>query len=394
MTAYFFVLISKLTKLFHKFPASNVTCTRDGYTNVYLINDFNTARSFIKCKKTRSYPHLGYIFDTLLSRSIGVTNGDEWLIFRKPLKEHFTKTAVENRKEVIIQQIDDWIETYYSNNGIIHSSNELHVDDLMITIISKIIYGVNDELTLRKFKDLLHDHNHVMNIMASDMILRLPSFILSWIPSQNKRFIDEFKCKWYATNNDMMDICTPDSLLYKISHNKTYQDCDALNHTLYEIFLFNIDIMVNSFSSLLYDIASDQDIQDNILNSYRYLDAVVNESARLNPGIPITFSETLLVDNVDYNLKKGDVISLNSTKINRDPSVWNNPDEFNFGLSSRKCLGMNYGDYILKLLIIQLLNKYRFSIANQSENKLCTNVTILNLPKFSFPQSITYDSRQ
>jgi hypothetical protein len=236
-----------------------------------------------------------------------------------------------------------------------------------------------------------------MKIMASDMVLRTRFYKYS----NNAAIIDKFYAEWMTFNKQIPII--NGSLNATILN--AYDDYDSILHTLYEIYLFNIDIMINSVAAIIYQLAS---LSNPLLDDPIYLDAVVHESARLNPGIAITFSERVV--NTKFMFESGDIVSIDAHKLNRDPEIWDNPDVFRpdrfitngqlndlifkyhrFGLRERKCLGMNYGDTIIKLVIRQLFSKYHFWLSDECGiNK--SKATIINISEFKFPRCVNYAS--
>ena len=106
-----------------------------------------------------------------------------------------------------------------------------------------------------------------------------------------------------------------------------------------------------------------RDQMDQVMADRTRLDDAIEESLRWNPTAPL-FYRWVMKDTEFYGhqLKKGDVMEVGIGPANRDPSRWDNPDEYNinrpkftnmaFGLGVHRCLGMN----VAKVEITQAIN--------------------------------------
>jgi len=255
--------------------------------------------------------------------------------------------------------------------------------------LSKIVYGDLPEDKFQELIQLSSIHNQLMGALSSDFLLRTSSLKSL---SNSKKLVDEFLRKWTQFNDLLKSSQQPNTLFETMMNSKIYQeDLECCYSTLYEILLFNLDIMVDTFSSWIWNLATHPDIQEKIYSEVQgidpedaiylpYLTAALNESARLYPGITLTFAETLTEDIVlgDVKLPARTRISLDTQMINRDPNLWEHPDNFSperffeqpeervfqfhrFGLTPRKCLGNVYADRILKILSLTLIQNYQLS---------------------------------
>ncbi|TMW65594.1 hypothetical protein Poli38472_008236 [Pythium oligandrum] len=142
-----------------------------------------------------------------------------------------------------------------------------------------------------------------------------------------------------------------------------------------------------------------------------YMEAVIKETLRYYPAGPYTMRQATK-DTVicgDIFIKKGQVVGLSTVAMNRNPDVWG-PDAhvfkperwidpetgniinmpahkfFTFGAGPRACIGMSLAMMELRVIIANLIHKYRFdvdpsndgsyfaAIALNMQNPLFTNV--------------------
>ncbi|XP_077213246.1 cytochrome P450 monooxygenase 76AD131-like isoform X2 [Tasmannia lanceolata] len=134
--------------------------------------------------------------------------------------------------------------------------------------------------------------------------------------------------------------------------------------------------------------------KDNILEDYHcvelhYLEAVVKKALRLHPPnvflIPHSAIESCVVGG--YTIPKNTAIFVNLWEIQRDPSLWNNPSEFNperflssatagdkwdyrgndfryfpFGSGRRICPGISLAEWSLKYVLGTLLHSFNWKL--------------------------------
>ena len=390
----------------------------DGYQPIVMITEHETVQCFYRSEQyktiSREYPYLGYAMEKLLKNSIGAHYGKEWLMMKKPLAKFFNTQSVRNNFSNIIEKTNHWIGTFEEKS---YALQNLNLDVLTIEIMSRIIYGPLKKSQIKSLRKLSIEHNKMMNIMGTDMILRVPYIgtFLSMITNNNKSLVDSFWNKWYQFNKSLKIAPNNDTLYGSMIQDQRYANNELeLYQTLYEIMLFNLDIMIDAFANLIWNLATNQDVKEKVyleikdkinrldltnnltndltnnltvdlMNEFDFLQCVINETARLNPGIVSTFAEKINEDIKLNNLifKKGTLISLDTKMINTDPKIWSNPKKFNpsrfknnssnlyfeslyhrFGMSPRKCMGNVFSNYILKIGVIFLLTNFDIEPTN------------------------------
>ena len=115
------------------------------------------------------------------------------------------------------------------------------------------------------------------------------------------------------------------------------------------------------------------------LDSMTYLDAVIRESMRLVPPVPVTFRRvTRPLELEGMRLNAGDKVILSHFLTHRDPAVFPNPDRFDpsrwfgarpdpyqhmpFSAGPRLCLGAFFAMTELKLAIARIVQRYRMAV--------------------------------
>ncbi|KAJ0938633.1 putative cytochrome P450 [Helianthus annuus] len=125
-------------------------------------------------------------------------------------------------------------------------------------------------------------------------------------------------------------------------------------------------------------------ITEDDLDQMHYLKAVVKETFRMHMPLPLLVprESTSDVKVMGYNISSGTQVIINAWAVGRDPSLWDNPDEFRperfldssvdyrgfnfeltpFGAGRRKCPGIQFAMNVNELVIASLVHKFDFGL--------------------------------
>ncbi|XP_045913193.1 cytochrome P450 3A27-like isoform X2 [Micropterus dolomieu] len=181
------------------------------------------------------------------------------------------------------------------------------------------------------------------------------------------------------------------------SSQKGLTDHEILSQAMLFIFA-GYETSSSSLGFLAYNLATHPQIQKTLqdeidetfpekgqptyeaLMQMEYLDMVVNESSRLYPIA--SRLERVAKASVEVNgvtIPKGTVIMIPVYTLHRDPTLWPEPEEFKperfrkenkdnidpyaflpFGAGPRNCIGMRFALLMMKLAIVEILQKFSF----------------------------------
>lgn len=132
-----------------------------------------------------------------------------------------------------------------------------------------------------------------------------------------------------------------------------------------------------------------------------YLDSVINESLRLYPIA--SRLERVAKASVEINglvIPKGMVVLVPTWPMHRDPEIWPEPEKFKperfskknkdnidpyiympFGSGPRNCIGMRFALVVMKLAVVEILQRYSFSVCKETEIPFELDVQGLLAPK-------------
>lgn len=133
-----------------------------------------------------------------------------------------------------------------------------------------------------------------------------------------------------------------------------------------------------------------QGITDNItdddLEKMQYLKAVIKETLRLHPPIPLLVPREARQDTevMGYHIAAGSMVMINTWTIGRDPETWDEPLEFMperflnssidyrgqdfqlipFGAGRRGCPGISFAMASNELMLANLVHKFHWELPN------------------------------
>ncbi|KAM8771555.1 cytochrome P450 3A40-like [Acanthopagrus schlegelii] len=142
-------------------------------------------------------------------------------------------------------------------------------------------------------------------------------------------------------------------------------------------------------------------IEYQALMQMEYLDCVINESLRLYPIAPRL--ERVAKATVEINglvVPKGMVVMVPTWPLHRNPDLWPDPEAFKperfskenketfdpytympFGAGPRNCIGMRFALVMMKLALVEILQKYSFARCKETEVPLEMDIQGLVAPK-------------
>ncbi|RWR83938.1 cytochrome P450 CYP736A12-like protein [Cinnamomum micranthum f. kanehirae] len=133
-------------------------------------------------------------------------------------------------------------------------------------------------------------------------------------------------------------------------------------------------------------VGGDRMVEESDLRNVGCLDIVIKETLRLHPVAPLLGPHEATEDCTieDFDVPKGCGIIINAWAIGRDPTVWNNAEEFYperfagsnvdvkglhfqlipFGSGSRSCPWMHLGLMVFRLVLAQLVHCFDWELPN------------------------------
>lgn len=148
------------------------------------------------------------------------------------------------------------------------------------------------------------------------------------------------------------------------------------------LILNNYKVLEKIQDELNTHVGKERRVEKSDLKHLVYLQAVIKESMRLYPAVPLSVPHEAIEDCTigGYHVQKGTRIIPNFVKIHRDPTVWENPEDFvperfltdhvnvdvrgnhfeliPFGSGRRMCPGITLALEIVQLTLASLIHSF------------------------------------
>ena len=327
---------------------------------------------------------LGIIFGQGLVTSNNKKHKEDKHIFHK----YFINSNINNHKQIIIDIAKKEI------NNLKDFNMDFNIEHFFakITLKSILKYGFNVDTELLNSKDkeleLCNIISNCSYLFAICSILNIPHWNLIPIINKLKYYRSYGKkdlikiIEYHKNNSDNID-----NILSMMLNNK--MTLDEMTDHYNTILSAGQDTTSYLMSYMAYLLAHNQDIQDKIREEFNnqqnddytnfpYFNMVIKETLRLYTVVP----QVTRTCNEDVCINKNIIIPKNSTIIipfyipNRDPNIWENPNEFNpdrfkdkhnliklgylpFCYGSRTCIGKDLANIETTIVMCNLLKNYK-----------------------------------
>ena len=335
-----------------------------------------------------------HTLEKLFPNGLMLRDGDEHRHHRRllgaPFKATALKTYVDSMNPEIAGSIAGW--------GL-HKEFRFYraIKELTLNLAANVFVGesLNKEAdTVNKaFVDLVD---------AAMVIVRYPIFGNKYQRGLKARayledyFRSRIPAKQASNDSDMFaEICRAES-----DDGNGFTNQDIVDHIIF-LMMAAHDTTTSALSSVCYALAQSPEWQDKIRNEINAIDSegigfdrmselpsadlVLKEALRLYPPLP-AMPRTAIKDCEfqGYKIAKGDNVLASPAFTQRIPQIWKEPNKFDpdrfgkeraehlkhkhawipFGGGAHKCLGLNFAELQIKLVLFHLLKSYEISVGN------------------------------
>lgn len=148
--------------------------------------------------------------------------------------------------------------------------------------------------------------------------------------------------------------------------------------------LCNPESLIKARAELSRVVGSERKVEESDIDNLPYLQAVIKETLRLHPPIPLLVPRRAMQDAnfMGYHIPKDTQVFVNAWAIGRDPDVWEDPLAFKperflgsnieykgyhyelipFGAGRRMCAGVPLAHRMLHLVLSSLLHRFDWSL--------------------------------
>ncbi|CAH1422792.1 unnamed protein product [Lactuca virosa] len=351
--------------------------------------------------------------------------GEHWRQFKSILVIHFlSKNKVEAYREVREEETEIAIEKIKKSCNMQEAVNLTDLfQKLTNDVVCRVTFGMkySEGESGRKFKNMLKEYFDVLSeLNFEDMIpwlwwvdrVRGTSARVEKVAKEVDEFLDglvEERLRKQSTSGDDDDVDNSEDfldILIKIQKKdaNSLLDRDGIKGLLLDVYTAGTDttttVLEWAFAELLKHPRTFKKLQDEVrmvlqdknhinqqdIDNMKYLKAVIKETLRLHPPAPTLIPRVSREDAkvMGYDIMKGTRVIINGWAIQRDPKVWDEPDEFQperfldnnidykghdfelipFGAGRRGCPGMQFALVIDEHVLATLLQKFDWELPN------------------------------
>ncbi|KAL5987207.1 hypothetical protein ACLOJK_041204 [Asimina triloba] len=253
------------------------------------------------------------------------------------------------------------------------------------------VFVLSDVLPFLKSLDL-QGHEKAMRGIAAE----LDSLISTWLKEHRQKRL----CGETNGEQDFMDVMVstlesaqissydPDTIIKATSQILIEAGTDTTAVALawgISLLINHPDVVKKAQAEVDTHVGQDRNVDDSDIKNLPYIQAIVKETLRLYPPAPLAIPHMAMEDCQigGYHVPKGTHVMLNLWRLQRDPSVWAEPDEFRperfftthvgtdvrgqhfellpFGSGRRSCPGQALAIPVLQLTLARLIHGFDFS---------------------------------
>ena len=370
----------------------------------------------------------------VLGQCVGLISGSKWRNLRAVSEKAFSRAASTNYVSLVEARLKSYFaELQTSTNlprGLLDPAEDLKL--LPFLVVAEVIYGKLSPELERKLRDIAPRREALFKHVISGGLARFG--ISKYFPTAANRALASFRNEWHNLNKFAYDLAiasgsnAPIISLYEaaetgeITHEQVYQ-------TLDEMLYANLDVTLGGIAWNVVFLAANRKAQDEVrneiackraesltdlkkfqtylLSSSSLLASCVLESARLRPlaafSVPQSAPTPRMVDG--YVVPAGTDFVIDSYALNIRNPFWGEDTEtyrpqrfleprkgmqtemrynyWRFGFGPRQCMGKYVADLVIRMLIVELVERYELSLREEDVGSVWgrDRTTWINHPK-------------
>ncbi|KAI7742159.1 hypothetical protein M8C21_001618 [Ambrosia artemisiifolia] len=318
------------------------------------------------------------------------------------------------------------ISNVYARIGTPVDINEVAFDT-ELNVVTSMLWGCSSNISGDFFRGFREVEFKIIELLAAPNI---SDFIpmLSWFDLQGRnremqkqrvhldRILDSIIKDRIETNSRKMEGAVKEDgrkdflqIMLELKDASTSFDIVQIKALLFDILTATTDTASTMVEWVMAEILHNPDVKTKIqeeltevigmkiveeshLPRLKYLDAVVKETFRLHPSLPLLIQRCPDESSVvgGYTIPKGSIVYINVWAIHHDPKNWTNPLEFRperflngkwdyngnnmkflpFGSGRRICPGVPLGEKMLMFILASLLHSFEWILPKDEEFEL------------------------
>ncbi len=316
---------------------------------------------------------------SLLSKTIGrgllTSEGETHAQQRKIIMPAFHKEAMNKYISIILEETKQFIGEWRDGQEICISSEMMR---LTLRIIMKAMFG--QDISKKESTELVTAVTHIIEKSASDLFLPFPSPEV--VPSKRNKQYKIGKRRLNELADQLIQNTPKGEHLLSLLQASTYADGSRLSteevrSQILTMLIAGHETTANVLSWMWYELSKNEGIEQQLVkewlevgesgnHQYELTHLFFKETLRLYPAAWVILRETLRpVELMGHQFKSGSSFLISPYVMHRNPSFFENPDQFllyrmkekaapfayfPFGGGPRSCIGSQFATYEAQLI--------------------------------------------
>ncbi|KAK4176247.1 cytochrome P450 [Triangularia setosa] len=350
--------------------------------------------------KARS-SNAGWMFHQLLGECMGLINGTRWTALRSEFAPTYTHSAVQEKMHTISNQAHEYVSNLDpQRRSTFNLRTAKAVSRFPFFSTATSIYGPLSDQEKEALWSIAQQSLAIMGKYVLSGGIYRSARLSRWLSPAAMRDLDAFQRSWEEFNIEMFRTrreknAVPIVGLWQHVEEGLVTKDEAL-HTLSEIIFANLDVATGTLSWLVIFLALDENVQKQLREEFsngraedlctsknNLLTHCFLETLRLRPFTAFSIPESSPNEKAlgGFHVPANTSVVVSALCVNYNKAFWGHGTEefrpsrfqsvkpldlrynlFSFGFGTRKCLGQHFGEVMMKLFVIHLLERYELSL--------------------------------
>ncbi|XP_051130120.1 cytochrome P450 76C2-like isoform X5 [Andrographis paniculata] len=271
-------------------------------------------------------------------------------------------------------------------------------------------------LDIQGIKRQMESYRHAIDRILNDIIEKHKKKLSEGVTEKGRKDFLQILLELKEKDEDSISDTQLKALILDIISGGTDTTASTIEWVMAEL-LNNPTVMEKAQTELAEVVGLDNIVEEHHLPKLKYLDAVVKETLRLHPAIPLLVPRSPSQSSIvgGYTIPKDTMVFINVAYIQKDPRFWNSPLEFKperflgngcdfsgnnfqflpFGSGRRMCAGLPLAERMLMYFLASLVHSFDWKLPNDQKLDMSERFGMIlrkSVPLVAIPNARLFDS--
>ncbi|XP_051130115.1 geraniol 8-hydroxylase-like isoform X1 [Andrographis paniculata] len=271
-------------------------------------------------------------------------------------------------------------------------------------------------LDIQGIKRQMESYRGIIDRILNDIIEKHKKKLSEGVMEEGKKDFLQILLELMEKDKDSISDTQLKALILDIVAGGTDTTATTMEWAMAEL-MKNPMVMEKAQKELSEVVGLDNIVEEHHLPKLKYLDAVVKETLRLHPAIPLLVPRSPSQSSIvgGYTIPKDTMVFINAAYIQKDPRYWNSPLEFKperfldngcdfsgnsfhylpFGSGRRMCAGLPLAERMLMYFLASLVHSFDWKLPNDQKLDMSEAFGMIlrkSVPLVAIPNARLFDS--